>query len=373
MLQGLQPDDPQLIGPYRLRGVLGAGGMGRVFLGVSPDGGLVAVKVICTGLTGDPESRASFRRELEIARTVSGPFTAPVIDADPDGPVPWLATAYVSGPSLADAVAGGGPMPPGQVLELASGLAEGLSAIHAAGVVHRDLKPSNVLLAQDGPRLIDFGISRASGATALTQAGPMMGSPGFMSPEQAEGCEVGAPSDIFSLGAVLAFAATGEGPFGPGSSVALVYRVIHQPADLFHVPREVRGLINRCLVKDPALRPTARHLLAATRSAQPPAIRLLEPVTGEFIQRLPRESAAEAVTMPIPVLLAPAPVAPAPAPAPVGPALFAPDLPPGAAATEQAPLRPAQDRPRTGRRRTGRLRTGRGRARAGPRGVTGGR
>ena len=125
-----------------------------------------------------------------------------------------------------------------------------------------------------------------------------MGSPGFMSPEQAEGCEVGPPSDIFSLGAVLAFAAAGEGPFGPGSSVALVYRVIHQPADLFHVPREVRGLINRCLVKDPALRPTARHLLAATSSARPPAIRLLEPVTGEFIQRLPRENTAEAVTMP---------------------------------------------------------------------------
>jgi serine/threonine protein kinase len=191
MVHDLQPGDPQLIGPYRLRGVLGAGGMGRVFLGVSADGLLVAVKAVRAELAADPDFRALFRREVEVARTVGGPFTVPVIDADLDGTVPWLATAYVAGPSLARAVAEDGPLPPGSVLRLAAGLAQGLTQIHAAGVVHRDLKPSNVLLAPDGPRLIDFGISSVSGATTLTGTGLMIGSPGFMSPEQAEGRQVG--------------------------------------------------------------------------------------------------------------------------------------------------------------------------------------
>ena len=229
MLHDLRPGDPQLIGPYRLHGLLGAGGMGRVFLGASAEGRPVAVKVVRADLATDPEFRAHFRQEIEVACTVSGPFTAPVIDADLDGLVLWLATAFVAGPSLAEAVAKRGPLPPGSVLDLAAGLAAGLNAIHAAGVVHRDLKPSNVLLAEDGPRLIDFGISGASGAAALTRTGLAIGSPGFMSPEQAEGRPVGPPSDIFSLGAVLAFAATSEGPFGPGSTVALIYRVIHRP------------------------------------------------------------------------------------------------------------------------------------------------
>ena len=210
MMHELQPGDPQLIGPYRLRGRLGAGGMGRVYLGLSPGGRPVAVKVIRGDLAQDPEFLARFRREITVARKVSGLFTAPVIDADLDGPVPWLATAYVPGPSLADAVSQHGPLPAGSVLALAKGLAEGLKAIHAAGVVHRDLKPANVLLAEDGPRVIDFGISRAVESSALTHTGLVVGSPGFMSPEQAEGRLVGPPSDIFSLGAVLAFAATGH-------------------------------------------------------------------------------------------------------------------------------------------------------------------
>src|SRR5438034_576062 len=211
MMRELQPGDPQLIGPYRLRGRLGAGGMGRVYLGLSPGGRAVAVKVIRADLAQDSEFRARFRREVAVARTVSGLFTAPVIDADVEAPVPWLATAYVPGPSLADAVSQHGPLPAASVLALARGLAEALSAIHAAGVVHRDLKPANVLLAEDGPRLIDFGISRAIEASVLTHTGLVVGSPGFMSPEQAEGREVGPPSDVFSLGAVLAFAATGQG------------------------------------------------------------------------------------------------------------------------------------------------------------------
>jgi serine/threonine protein kinase len=232
-----------------------------VYLGLSPGGRAVAVKVIRADLAQDTGFLARFRREVAVARTVSGLLTAPVIDADVDGPVPWLATAYVPGPSLADAVTEHGPLPAASVLALARGLAEALSAIHAAGVVHRDLKPANVLLAGDGPRVIDFGISRAVEASALTHTGLVVGSPGFMSPEQAEGREAGPPSDIFSLGAVLAFAATGQGPFGSGSTPALVYRVVHSAPDLDLAPAEVRSLIDRCLAKDPARRPTAAGLL----------------------------------------------------------------------------------------------------------------
>jgi serine/threonine protein kinase len=257
VVRPLQPADPQVIGPYRLLGQLGSGGMGQVFLGLSAGGRLVAVKVIRAELAADPEFRARFRREIIAAHKVSGLFTAAVVDADVDGLVPWLATAYVAGPSLAQAVSEHGPLPAASVLALAAGLAESLTAIHAAGVVHRDLKPSNVLLAVDGPRVIDFGISRAAEATSLTRAGFVMGSPGFMSPEQAEGRDVGPPSDMFSLGAVLAFAATGDGPFGGGSTAALVYRVVHSPANLDHVPDEVRPLAERCLAKDPSRRPTA--------------------------------------------------------------------------------------------------------------------
>ena len=269
MMHELQPGDPQLIGPYRLRGRLGAGGMGQVFLGLSAGGRPVAVKVVRAHLATDPEFRERFRREIAVARKVSGVYTSPVIDADVDGPMPWLATAYVEGPSLANAVLEHGPLPAESVLALARGLAEGLKAIHAAGVVHRDLKPANVLLASDGPRVIDFGISRAAEASALTRTGLVVGSPGFMSPEQAEGREVGPPSDIFSLGAVLAFAATGQGPFGTGSTPALVYRVVYSPPNLDHVPAEVRPLIERCLAKDPAARPTATRLLAETAAVHP--------------------------------------------------------------------------------------------------------
>jgi len=282
VVRGLQPGDPQTIGPYRLVGQLGGGGMGRVFLGVSAGGRPVAVKVIRAELAADPEFRMRFGREVAAARRVSGVFTAPVVDSDVDGPSAWLATAYVPGPSLAEAVASHGPLPAGSLLTLAAGLAESLSAIHAAGVVHRDLKPSNVLLAQDGPRVIDFGISRAAESTALTQAGLVIGSPGFMSPEQAEGYEVGMATDIFSLGAVLAFAATGEGPFGAGTTAALLYRVVHGTPSLAKVPAEVRPLIERCLAKDPGQRPTADSLLAEVGALQPTASWLPESIIRAF-------------------------------------------------------------------------------------------
>ncbi len=268
MVGELQAGDPERVGPYRLLGRLGAGGMGQVFLGRSAGGRLVAVKVIRTELAGEPGFRARFAREVAAARKVSGLFTALVVDADVAGPLPWLATAYVAGPSLAEAVDGQGPLPVASVLTLAAGLAEGLEGIHAAGVVHRDLKPSNVLLADDGPRVIDFGISRAAEASVLTQFGTVMGTAGFMSPEQAEGGEVGPPSDVFSLGAVLTFAATGEGPFGTGSAPALVYRVVHSQPDIGHLPAEIRPLVERCLNNDPSQRPTTADLLAELGAAE---------------------------------------------------------------------------------------------------------
>jgi serine/threonine protein kinase len=271
VVRGLQPGDPPLIGPYRLVGRLGSGGMGEVFLGLSAGGRPVAVKVIRTELAAEPEFRVRFGREVAAARQVSGLFTVMVVDADVDGPVPWLATAYVPGPSLAEAVSAHGPLPMRSVLALAAGLAESLSAIHAAGVVHRDLKPSNVLLAEDGPRVIDFGISRAVESTSLTQAGLVVGSPGFMSPEQAVDYEVGPPSDIFSLGAVIAFAATGQGPFGTGTTAALLYRVVHSSPSLDQVPAEVRPLVERCLAKDPGQRPTASRLLTEVGAIAPAA------------------------------------------------------------------------------------------------------
>jgi Protein kinase domain len=237
--------------------------MGRVYLGRSAGGRSVAVKVIRAELAADPEFRARFRREVAAARKVSGLYTASVVDADTDGPVPWLATVYVAGPTLAAAVKTHGPLSADLVLALAAMLAESLAAIHAVGVVHRDLKPSNVLLAEDGPRVIDFGISRAAeGSSVLTHSGQPIGSPGFMSPEQAEGLEVGPPSDVFSLGAVLTFASSGHAPFGGLSTPAQLFQVVHRPPRLDDVPDEIRGLVEYCLAKDPGQRPAAADLLA---------------------------------------------------------------------------------------------------------------
>jgi hypothetical protein len=298
----LQPGDPERIGPYRVIRVLGSGGMGRVFLCRSAGGRPVAVKVIRADLAADREFRARFRREVEAARKVSGLYTALLVDADPDGPVPWLATAYVPGLSLADAVADHGPLSPASVLTLAAGLAESLTAIHAVGLVHRDLKPSNVLLADDGPRVIDFGISRAAEASALTRTGLVVGSPGFMSPEQAEGGQVGPPSDVFSLGAVLTYAATGQGPFGAGSTAALVYRVVHGAPALDGIPADLRALIERCLTKDPGMRPTAPDLLAGLGDVGVAAGWLPPPLTKarreQTVTRSPEPAFSPTVTQP---------------------------------------------------------------------------
>ena len=262
MITNLLPGDPKEVGPYRLLGRLGQGGMGVVYLARSPGGRQVAVKVIRPEYANEPGFRARFTREVTSARGVSGMFTALVVDADTNCPTPWFATAYVPGQSLYEAVETAGPLPAQTVLQLAAGLAEGLQAIHGAGVIHRDLKPSNVLLAADGPRVIDFGISKAREASMLTQTGMVMGSPGYLSPEQAEGAEVGPPSDIFSLGGVLTYAVTGVGPFGSGPTPALMFRVVSRDPDLERVPELMLPLIKQCLVKDPAMRPTPAELLA---------------------------------------------------------------------------------------------------------------
>ena len=275
-LAALQAGDPQRVGPYVLLGRLGSGGMGRVYLARSPGGRMVAVKVIRANLAEDAGFRARFAREVSAARKVGGLFTAQVVDADIDGPVPWLVTAYVPGTSLSNAVEQQGPLPDTSVLALAAGLAEGLIAIHAAGVIHRDLKPSNVLLAQDGPRIIDFGISSAAEATALTGTGFMIGSPGFMSPEQAEGLVVGPASDIFSLAGVLIYAARGDGPFGNGDTAALLYRVVHGKPNMDNVPENLRPLIKRSLSRDPKRRPTAAEFLAELSATYPSAADLTD-------------------------------------------------------------------------------------------------
>ncbi|WP_344445489.1 serine/threonine-protein kinase, partial [Kitasatospora nipponensis] len=261
-MQALGPEDPQRIGEYRLLRRLGAGGMGQVYLGRTVGGRTVAVKVVHSALAADPEFRSRFRHEVAASRLVGSRWTAPVLDADTEGDRPWVATGYVAGPALGTAVRQFGPLPAASVRTLGVGLADTLAAVHGLGLVHRDVKPSNVLLALDGPRLIDFGIARAlDGATALTRSGFVVGSPGFMSPEQAQGHPAGPPSDVFSLGAVLAYAATGVSPFGEKVSAAVqLYRVLHEAPDLGRLDGQLRMLILACLTKSPGGRPTPEQL-----------------------------------------------------------------------------------------------------------------
>jgi Protein kinase domain len=254
-MEPLSANDPHAVGEFQLRARLGSGGMGRVYLGFSPAGRAVAIKVVHPELARDAEFRHRFSREVAAARAVSGMYTAPVVAAGLADDPPWLATAYVPGPSLADMVAGHGPLPEPAVWRLAAGLAEALRAVHACGLVHRDLKPANVLLAPDGPHVIDFGISRAFEGTSLTAAGMVVGTLGYMSPEQAEGAQAGPASDVFSLGCVLAYAATGTAPFGTGSAASVLYRVVTGQPDLAGVPGRLRDVIIACLAKNPAERP----------------------------------------------------------------------------------------------------------------------
>ncbi|MFJ5307071.1 bifunctional serine/threonine-protein kinase/ABC transporter substrate-binding protein [Streptomyces sp. NPDC088350] len=257
-MERLLPSDPSRLGGYRLLGRLGAGGMGVVYLARGAAGELAAVKVIQPEFAEQAEFRARFRREADSARGVDSPWVVPVLGADTEGPAPWLATAFVPGPSLAEAVAECGPLPARVVRVLGKVLARALDAVHRAGLVHRDVKPGNVLLALDGPRLIDFGIARPTAAeeTELTSDSVVVGTPGFLSPEQARALPVGPASDVFSLGCVLAYTATGRLPFGSGTADALLYRTVHDTPDLDGVEDvELRALLERCLAKEPEDRP----------------------------------------------------------------------------------------------------------------------
>jgi serine/threonine protein kinase len=262
-MKALAIDDPRVIGEYRLRAQLGAGGMGRVYLGLSPGGRAVAIKVVHPDLASDTEFLRRFSQEVAAARAVSGIYTAPVVASGLNERPPWLATAFVPGPSLDQVVTEHGPMPEPALWPLLAGLIEALQAIHACRVVHRDLKPANVLLAIDGPRVIDFGISRAADGTALTAAGVVFGTPGYMSPEQAEGKPAGPESDVFALGCVIAYAATGAGPFGSGTAAAVLYRVVYGEPALDRIPPQLREVVSACLAKDPAARPPLRALATA--------------------------------------------------------------------------------------------------------------
>jgi len=262
--------DPQRIGAYRLLGRLGAGGMGQVYLARSDRGRTVAVKLVREDLAAQEEFRARFRQEVQAARQVGGHWTAPVLDADTEAPVPWVATGYVAGPTLQQVVGRDhGALPERSVRILAAGLAHALQDIHAAGIVHRDLKPSNVLVTIDGPRVIDFGIARALETQAgdgLTRTGSLVGSPGFMAPEQVRGDRITPACDVFCLGSVLAYAATGTLPFGSASSGvhALMFRIAQEEPDLTGVPEGIAELVRDCLRKDPATRPTLDHILDRT-------------------------------------------------------------------------------------------------------------
>ncbi|WP_406451228.1 serine/threonine protein kinase [Streptomyces sp. NBC_00876] len=251
---------PESIGGYAVERELGAGGMGVVYLARSRGGRAVAVKVARSELATDPHFRERFRAEVEAARSVGGFHTAQVVDADPAAAAPWLATAYIPGPTLSALVEAEGPMGEARLRQLGAALAEALAAIHRCGLVHRDLKPGNIIMASDGPRVLDFGIARALESTRLTATGMAFGTPGFLAPEQAQGQQVGGAADVFALGAVLV-AAAGGSAFGAGTPMGLMYRSVHEAPNLAAVPDGLRTILASCLAKEPAQRPTPDALL----------------------------------------------------------------------------------------------------------------
>ncbi|RXS83876.1 serine/threonine protein kinase [Streptomyces sp. TM32] len=326
---GPEAEHPEYAGQYRLEARLGSGGMGVVHLARSSSGLTLAVKVVHAEFAQDPEFRGRFRQEVAAARRVSGAFTASVVDADPDAERPWMATLHIPGPSLSDHVKRNGPMVPAEVRQLAAGLAEALRDIHRAGVVHRDLKPGNVLLAADGPKVIDFGISRPSDSEMRTETGKLIGTPPFMAPEQFQRPrEVGPAADVFALGSVLVHAATGRGPFDSDSPYLVAYQVVHDEADLAGVPEELAPLIESCLAKDPADRPTPDALMellrtaAAEDGARPAAVPVGAPLPGEASGSAPPDAPIPGQPQPVRSRATPpraetthvrAPVPPAPA------------------------------------------------------------
>jgi outer membrane protein assembly factor BamB len=286
-MRELDPFDPVAVGPYTLLGQLGAGSMGTVYLGRSAGGRTVAVKLVRAELVHDMAFRERFRREVEAARRVSGAFTAPVVDADTEADVPWLATTFVPSLTLAEAVESAGPLPERTLRALTAGIAEALTAVHTAGLVHRDLKPANVLLALDGPHVIDFGIARAvEASTALTAAGRRLGTASYMAPEQVRGEPVTPAGDVFALGATIAYAARGKDPFGAAGDPGTPGRVLSAEPDLSAVPAGLRLMVAACLVKDPAGRPTPHQIVAfVARDASPQGGAWLPPALTEAVER----------------------------------------------------------------------------------------
>ncbi|MCT2590442.1 protein kinase [Streptomyces sp. N2-109] len=340
-MKPMETGDPGSIGAYRLVGRLGSGGMGEVFLGQAPDGRLAAIKAARAELSDDVAFRRRFAREVEAARRVDARFTAAVLEADPDARRPWLATEYIPGVSVTAAVVERGPLPEDAQRALLAGIATALAAIHAVGLTHRDLKPSNVLLADDGPRVIDFGIARSVEQSQITRTGQSPGTPGYMAPEQLRGGDVGPHTDVYALGATLVYAATGRGPYGDGDMFAMIYRTMEQAPDLDGVPESLRRAVARCLAKDAAERPTVAQLrtefavpaTVAEGRWLPPGIspapgypHLRHEDTGDFLLPPPASASPPVVTPsavappspgmppapPSPVL--PSPVPPSPAP-----------------------------------------------------------
>ncbi|MFB7617849.1 serine/threonine-protein kinase [Kitasatospora sp. NPDC056181] len=379
VFQELTADDPREVGDYRLYARLGAGGMGRVYLSYTPGGRPVALKVVRPELAGDPEFRARFAQEVASARRIHGLFTAQLVDAGVEAATPWLATTYVPGPSLLQVVQRFGPLPERTVLLLIAGIAEALQAIHSTGVVHRDLKPGNVLIAADGPRVIDFGIARAADASALTGTGLRIGSPAYMAPEQATGRAATPATDVYALGALAVHVAGGTPPFGDGPDPATLYRAVHEDPDLSRVPAGLRDLLLRCLAKQPEHRPTTAEVIAAARNH--PAVGghlrfgedwLPHPLTSQItrhadLPQVPAAAPADAATVvaaagagwdSAATVLAPSPTAAPASPFPPTPTVVAPatDLtsPPGAAGAA-ASVQPAaprrEERARERRRR----------------------
>jgi len=306
--------DPSQVGRYRLVARLGAGGMGVVYLGVdpnSPDGQQVAVKVLRPELADDPEFRVRFGREVTMLARVQGVCTVRVIEADTQAPKPFLVTEYADGPSLSEYIDARGPLDAGMLYGLATGLAEALAAIHAAGIVHRDLKPSNVLLTAGGPKVIDFGIAQALDTTSLTKTGITVGSAGFMAPEQVTG-KAGTAADIFTWAVTVAYAASGKSPFGTGASDAILYRIMHAAPDITAVPPGLHPLVEAALAKEPQARPTAQQLLSqlTQQTAAQPSVGYGNPTQIILAQTWHPSAPGPA---------APRPTVPPPGPAPTGP------------------------------------------------------
>ncbi|MFB9555473.1 protein kinase domain-containing protein [Streptomyces roseoviridis] len=337
MLGPLREGAPRRIGPYEVLARLGAGGMGEVYLARrDASGAFFAVKTVRRDLAGDPAFRDRFRREIKVAALVRSAYAAAPVGGDADAEVPWLATAYVPGPSLSQAVRRAGPLPVATVRALGARIARALADLHGAGVLHRDLKPGNVMLAADGPRLIDFGIARASGATTMTATGLMVGTPAFMSPEHVAGARhVTGASDVFCLGSLLCYAATGEDPFGDGPVAAVLYRVSQAEADLGRLPEDLRAVVASCLARDPADRPAPQTLveLLGGDTGRPPAWpQAVREHIGAYGTELAQLVASGGPLLEVPAAPAPAPTA--------GPGLHqAPTLPPAAPATAPPPRR----------------------------------